>query len=122
MTNNNETPLYSATGAATRGNNSGNPGAKLPDEAKGLAWGAYLLNIFWAIPNRTYIAFLILVPYVGFVVGFYLLFKGKELAWQNRRWPSVEEFNRIQRKWAQWGFVVLALLVIAAVFLLLPML
>ena len=38
--------------------------------------------------------------------------KGSEWAWQNKRWDSVEHFQRVQKKWALWG---LGLYLLAAV-------
>jgi membrane protein YqaA with SNARE-associated domain len=36
--------------------------------------------------------------------------KGNEWAWRNKRWESVEHFQRVQQKWTEWGIrVVLAL-------------
>lgn len=44
--------------------------------------------------------------------------QGRELAWQNKRWESVEHFNEVQRKWSLWGigliFGTLLLGVVAA--------
>jgi MFS family permease len=75
----------------------------LPDGIQGWSWGAFLLNWIWAICNRTYIGLLALIPYVGFGVALWLGFKGRELAWKNGSWQSVEHFNRVQRRWSQWG-------------------
>jgi membrane protein YqaA with SNARE-associated domain len=49
---------------------------------------------------------------------FVLGFKGREWAWRNKKWESVEHFQRVQRKWSLWSllFVGVALLgVIAAI-------
>jgi hypothetical protein len=85
------------------------PGARatasdgIPDGIKGFSWGALLLNWIWAIGNRTWIGLLALIPYVGFVVAIWLGFKGREMAWENKKWDSVEHFNRVQKRWSQWG-------------------
>ena len=55
-------------------------GTELPDELKGLNWGAFLLNWIWGLGNRTYIALLALIPLVNFVMMFVLLFKGNKWA------------------------------------------
>ena len=34
-----------------------------------------------------------------------LAFKGREWAWKNKEWESVEHFNRVQRKWSIAGFI-----------------
>ncbi len=75
----------------------------LPDGVKGWSWGAFLLNWIWAIGNSTWIGLLALIPYVGILVAFWLGFKGREMAWKNRQWESVEHFNRVQKKWSRWG-------------------
>lgn len=75
----------------------------IPDGVKGWSWGAFLLNWIWAIGNRSWIGLLAMVPYVGWIMAFWLGFKGREMAWKNKQWDSLEHFNRVQRKWSQWG-------------------
>jgi type II secretory pathway pseudopilin PulG len=75
----------------------------IPDGVKGWSWGAFFLNWIWAIGNRSWIGLLALVPYVGWLMVFWLGFKGREMAWKNKQWDSLEHFNRVQRKWSQWG-------------------
>lgn len=89
--------------------------AVLPEDAKGLAWGAFLLTWVWGIFNRTWLALLTLVPIVGLVVWVMLLLKGREWAWQNKRWDSVEHFNRVQRKWAKAGVILLCIPIIGII-------
>jgi hypothetical protein len=79
----------------------------VPDGVKGWSWGAFLLNWIWAIGNRTWIGLLALVPYVGVLVALWLGFKGREMAWKNGNWQSVEHFNRVQRSWSRWSVGVL---------------
>jgi hypothetical protein len=88
----------------------------IPDGVKGWSWGAFLLNWVWAIGNRSWIGLLTLVPYVGWIMVFWLGFKGREMAWKNKQWDSLEHFNRVQRKWSQWGvgITVVALIGILA--------
>lgn len=76
--------------------------AIIPDEIKGWSWGGFLWSWIWGIGNNTYIALLALIPYVGFIVSIYLGVKGRELAWRNKRWDSIEHFQSVQRKWALW--------------------
>lgn len=84
-------------------NNSGQPGAQLPAELAGVNFGAFFLNWIWAIAHNYWLGLLCLVPCVGFVMQFYLLFKGNELAWQSRRFDSVAQFKEVQHKWMLWG-------------------
>lgn len=95
-------------------------GEPLPPGVAGWSWGAFLLNWIWAIGNRTWIGLFALVPYVGFVMAIILGIKGREWAWRNGKWDSVDHFNRVQRTWSQWAVwltvigVVLVLMVIGA--------
>ena len=82
------------------------PCAAIPDGLAGWSWGAFLLNWIWAIGNKTWIGLLCLVPYVGFVMSFVLGFKGREWAWRNKRWDSVDHFNAVQQKWSFWGVLL----------------
>lgn len=87
----------------------------LPEGIRGWSWGAFLLNWVWAIGNRTWIGLLALIPYVNIVVAIILGIKGREWAWKNKKWESVEHFNRVQRKWSIWGVAVVLILAVIAV-------
>ena len=80
---------------------------EVPEEIKGLNWGAFLLNWIWAIGNQTWIGLLCLIPCVNVVVQIVLLFKGNEWAWQSKEWDSVEHFLAVQKKWTYWGIGIL---------------
>ena len=69
-----------------------------PDGVAGWSWGAFFLNWIWSIGNRTWIGLLALIPYVGIIVAIILGVKGRQWAWQNKRWDSIEHFNRVQRR------------------------
>ena len=79
----------------------------VPDEVKGWSWGAFVLNWIWAIFNRTWIGLLSFLPYVGLVMAIILGVKGKEWAWKNKKWDSIEHFQRVQRQWSFWGVALL---------------
>ena len=85
---------------------------EIPDGVRGWSWGAFLLNWIWAIGNHTWIGLLAMIPYVNVPVSIWLGIKGREMAWRNGRWDSVEHFNRVQRTWSQWAVGIA--LVIAA--------
>ena len=87
-------------------NNSGQPGAILPAELQGVNFGSFLLGLFWSLAHNYWLGLLCLVPCVNFVMPFYLLFKGNEIAWQNRRFESVQQFKEVQHKWLMWGIGV----------------
>ncbi len=69
-------------------------------------WGAFWLNWIWGLGNSTYIALLMFVPLVNFVIIFVLGAKGSQWAWKNRLWANEEHFVRTQRNWARAGFAV----------------
>jgi hypothetical protein len=92
------------------------PGAQVPPELLKWNWGAFFLNWVWAIGNDTYLGLLSFVPVIGFIVPFVLGVRGSRWAWQNRRWASVAEFQRVQRRWAQIALVLMALFLGAAGF------
>jgi hypothetical protein len=94
------------TALSTADNNSGGGSSiQPPAGVKGWSWGAFLLNWVWAIFNKSWLGLLALVPYVGLVVAIYLGFKGRELAWRNKRWESLEHFDRVQRNWSRWAVI-----------------
>ncbi len=85
---------------STSANTSGQgPASIVPKEIKGLNWGAFGLNWVWGIFNSTYLAFLVLIPFINIIMIFVLLLKGNEWAWRNKHWDSVEQFKAVQKKW-----------------------
>ena len=74
-----------------------------PDGVRGWSWGAFSLTWIWAVSNKTWIGLLSFVPFIGLIMRFVLGARGREWAWQNKRWDSVEHFNRVQRRWSLWG-------------------
>ena len=87
-------------------NSGGGAGIVPPEGVKGWSWGAFLLNWIWAIGNKTWIGLLCFIPYIGFIFSIYLGVKGRELAWRNNRWESVEHFNRVQKRWSFWAVLL----------------
>ena len=79
----------------------------IPEGIKGWSWGAFLLNWIWSIGNNTWIGLLSLIPYLGIIMVIILGIKGREWAWKNKQWDSVEHFQRVQRKWSKWGVIAL---------------
>ena len=89
--------------------------AVVPPEIDRWNWGAFLLNWIWGIGNNTFIALLIFVPFVGFVMLFILGAKGSTWAWRNKRWDSIEQFQSVQRKWTKWAIIFYGLMAAAMV-------
>lgn len=87
----------------TSGMGKGHP---IPGGVKGWSWGAFLLNWIWSIGNRTWIGLLALVPYAGFIMAIVLGIKGREWAWRNKRWDSLDHFTRVQRRWSLWALIL----------------
>jgi cytoskeletal protein RodZ len=87
----------------------------VPPEVRGWSWGAFLLSWIWGLGNETYLALLCFVPFVNFVMIFVLGAKGNEWAWRNKQWTNIEDFKRVQRKWAIAGVIVLGATVLAVV-------
>ena len=86
--------------------NQSNQTKEVPPEIKGWSWGAFFLNWIWAIGNKTWIGLLAIIPWIGIIVAIVLGFKGREWAWKNKEWESIEHFNRVQKKWSYWGVVI----------------
>jgi hypothetical protein len=78
----------------------------IPDGVTGWSWGAFLLNRICTIFNKTWIGLVCLIPYIGIIMSIVLGFKGREWAWQNKRWDSVEHFNAVQKKWSFWSVLL----------------
>ena len=87
----------------------------VPEEIKGWSWAAFLMTWMWAIGNHVWIGLLTLLPMVGFVIQIILGLKGRELAWKNKHWESVEQFNAVQKKWVVWGVVTTLIVIFLAI-------
>jgi hypothetical protein len=87
-------------------NSGGGRDTTPPIGVSGWSWGAFLLSWVWAVFNKTWFGLLSLIPYVGILVALYLGVKGRELAWRNKRWESLEYFNQVQRRWSFWGVII----------------
>jgi heme/copper-type cytochrome/quinol oxidase subunit 2 len=88
----------------------------VPSEIQTWNWGAFFLNALWGLFNGTYIALLSVIPVVGILMAFVLGFKGNEWAWQNKRWKSIEQFQRVQKLWALCGIILVLVGTILSIF------
>jgi hypothetical protein len=41
--------------------------------------------------------------------------KGREWAWKNKKWESLEHFNRVQRAWSRIWLILLAVAVLGII-------
>ncbi len=88
-------------------NNSGRgKTSHIPDELRGLNWGAFFLTFIWGISMRVPQAWLSLIPFVGELMRIVLLIKGNEWAWQRRRWYSADHFRKTQSWWTKFGIIL----------------
>ena len=112
-------------GAYSLANNSGagKDSPVLDIVAKRFNWGACLLSWIWGLGNRSYITLIIfpiaisgIIPVLGIIVqlGVMIWFgiNGNKWAWQNKRWNSIEEFHRVQKKWAIAAAIIQILLLL----------
>lgn len=76
-----------------------------PEDIKGWNWGAFFLNGFWGIFNKTYVALLAFIPIINIPVMIFLGYKGNEMSWKNNDWNSIEHFKSTQSKWNVAGFI-----------------
>lgn len=77
-------------------------------------WAAFFWNWLWMCNNGlagTNILLLIscFIPYVNIISVIYLGIKGSQLAWQHRRFDSVDHFKRVQGVWTKWAVWVIAI-------------
>jgi len=61
------------------------------------------------------ISLLVLIPFPLFGLAWAIVLgvKGREWAWRNKRWDSVEHFRNSQRPWDIAGIVIFAIGVVA---------
>jgi hypothetical protein len=88
---------------------------ELPKDAKGWSWGAFVLTFIWGIANRTWISLLVLIPFIGFIMTIILGVKGREWAWKNKDWDSIEHFKNTQAKWDKWGLILFLLAIVLGI-------
>ena len=88
------------------------------------SWGA-TLGIFYLIGMQAWTwlliyigvyilsAFMIGIP--GIILFFYLVFKGKSIAWQTRKWENFDQFLNVQRIWDKWGKIYYIVVVVIGI-------
>lgn len=119
--------------------------AQLPKGIQKFNWGALLLGLIWGIFNRVWFTLWIIpIQILGYVpillgisfegagaialplfflfyyvlpIGFavYLGFNGNKLAWQAKKWQSVEQFHKTQLLWAKGAFIAYAVFAILTI-------
>lgn len=96
-------------GYAVMPNTSGTLGP-IPPEIMAMrwSWAGFFWNWLWMCNNGLAGARLLLfiscfIPYVNVISVIYLGINGNQLAWQYRRFESIDHFKRVQSVWAKWA-------------------
>jgi len=89
--------------------------ATVPEEVKGWSWAGFGLTWIWGVFNGVLISLLCLIPFFNLAWAIVLGIKGKEWAWRNKKWDSIEHFKSMQRPWNIAGIVVFAISMVALV-------
>lgn len=79
---------------------------QLPKELKKWNWGAFFLTWIWGIGTDSWNAVWAVIPFFGFFWSFVCGAKGNEWAWNAKTYRSAWHFNKLQQKWAFWGFII----------------
>lgn len=88
-------------------NYSTNAYGSMPPEVNKWNWGAFMFPLFWGIGNKSYLALLTLIPYIGFIMNFICGALGNKWAYNNTSmyYDSPEEFAKAQQSWNRAGFI-----------------
>jgi hypothetical protein len=89
--------------------------ATVPEEVKGWSWAGFGLTWIWGVFNGVLISLLALIPFFNLAWAIVLGIKGKEWAWRNKKWDSVEHFKNTQRPWDIAGIVLFAISMVALI-------
>lgn len=87
----------------------------IPEEIKGWSWGGFLWTWIWAIGNKTWVGLLGLIYPINLIIAIILGIKGREWAWRNKKWESIEAFNKTQRNWVKWWLIIISSLTTLAI-------
>ncbi|MBS7576012.1 MULTISPECIES: ribonuclease G [unclassified Enterococcus] len=81
---------------------------EVPAEVKKWNWGAFILNIYWGIGNKTYLPLLCLIPLFNLIWMFVCGAKGNEWAWRDGNYQpeDLETFKKVQATWNRAGLVM----------------
>jgi hypothetical protein len=89
--------------------------AIVPEEVKGWSWAGFGLTWIWGVFNGVLISLLALIPGFHLIWAIVLGIKGREWAWRNKKWDSVENFKDTQRPWDIAGIVLFAISVVSLI-------
>jgi hypothetical protein len=122
-----QSPIINASRSVANTSGQGKD-AIIPEEIKKWNWGAFLLNGIWGPANGVYIALLSFIPFlispflvllidpiylylylfipITLPMSLILGIRGNKWAWQNKRWESVEHFQKTQQEWTQLKIII----------------
>lgn len=70
-------------------------------------WGAFFLPTIYGLWHKLYFwAVLGLIPYLNFVLAIVFGLRANELAWEQEKYKTEEEFSESQRKWNDCGIMI----------------
>lgn len=77
-------------------------------------WGAFFFQWLWLLNHRKFVLacvhlLICWIPLVGLGFGIYLGFRANDLAYDGRRFSSIEQFIAVQNAWRNWGFALTAI-------------
>lgn len=84
-------------------------------------WGAFLLTWIWGLFHKVWWSLLVLIPIwpVSLLIAVLLGARGNRLAWRNKKYLSLDEFRKSQKRWAYSGllvFIIIALAIVLSIF------
>jgi hypothetical protein len=56
-----------------------------------------------------------IISLVGWIYAIFIGIQGKQLAWQNRRFESMQQYLAVMRAWNIWGIVVIAFSIVISI-------
>lgn len=101
-------PLYDTSGGNTSGMGEHHA---IPPEATGWTFAGCIPFGIFAFANNSVVWGLVclaghLFPIATLVYFIYIGIQGRELAWRNKRFHSIDEYRSSMRSWNRWGLVI----------------
>lgn len=79
-------------------------------------WGAMFLSPLWSLWYGVWQGLFIIVPFVNFILPFYLGFKGTRLAWEKKKNKiNIDDFLKSQKRWQFAGIITFCVSVLMVV-------
>lgn len=104
-----------------------------PESYNKFNWLAFFVPLFWAIGNGAYKWILICallsalssIPFLGILFGIfycivavYLGYKANKIAWNRKKWESVEAFEAVQKNTLMGTIIFFVVILVVAIFIL----